>query len=86
MLQSRLTQSSHEVDMFNSPLQYCPVCKQQVALDQKREECAHEQHCEAENCPLSHLFVSSKTSSDVDDNEKKALDTNTRIGMESYLP
>ena len=72
--------------MFNSPLQYCPVCKQHVALDQKTEECAREQHCEAENCPLSHLFVSSNSGSGVDDNEKKVLDTNTRTGMESYLP
>jgi hypothetical protein len=43
--------------MFNSPLQYCSVCKQHVALDQSKEECARQQHCIAENCPLSHLFV-----------------------------
>jgi hypothetical protein len=72
--------------MFNSPLQYCAVCKQHVALDQRKEECARERHCEAENCPLSHLFVSTITSSDVEDQEKKVLDTDTRTGMEGYLP
>ena len=72
--------------MFNSPLQHCPVCKQHVALDQSKEECAHEQHCEVENCPLSHLFVTPTTSTNVEEDEKKVLDANTRTGMESYLP
>lgn len=43
--------------MFNSPLQFCPVCKEQVALDQTKEECAHEQRCKVDNCPLAHLFI-----------------------------
>ena len=43
--------------MLNSPLKYCPICKQHVALDQSKEECAREQHCKPENRPLSHLFV-----------------------------
>lgn len=72
--------------MFNSPFQYCPVCKQHVALDQKKEECAREQHCEADNCPLSHLFTSAITSVSTEDDKKKILDTDTRTGMESYLP
>lgn len=72
--------------MFNSPLKHCPVCKQHVALDQKKEECAHEQHYEPENCPLSHLFISSTIICDVDDIETKVLDTNIRTGMESYVP
>lgn len=70
--------------MFNSPLQYCPVCKQQVALDQTKEECAHEQQCRVENCPLSNLFV---TPDSVGDRDKKPNpDAHTGKGMEFYLP
>lgn len=72
--------------MFNSPLQHCPVCKQHVAVDQSKEECAREQHCEAENCPLSHLFITATAIASGDENEKPVLDPNTRAGMESYLP
>jgi hypothetical protein len=43
--------------MFNSPLYYCPTCRQQVALDQSQLECAHEHACSPqEPCPLAHLF------------------------------
>ena len=70
--------------MFNSPLQYCPVCKQHVALDQSKEQCAREQHCESENCPLSHLFVIPDSGDD--HNVKGGPDTNTRKGMEIHLP
>lgn len=41
--------------MFNSPLHFCPVCKQHVALDQSKRECATEHGCEAQ-CPLAHVF------------------------------
>jgi len=43
--------------MFNSPLQYCPICKQYVELDQTREECAAKHGCEAEKCPLAQQFA-----------------------------
>jgi hypothetical protein len=44
--------------MFNSPLNYCPVCRQYVALDQSQRECAREHDCSpAEPCPLAHLFT-----------------------------
>lgn len=43
--------------MFNSPLHFCRICKQHIALDQTQAECAQEQHCHTEHCPLSHLFV-----------------------------
>lgn len=43
--------------MFNSPLNYCPVCRQYVALDQSRRECAREHGCLPQQpCPLAHLF------------------------------
>ncbi len=70
--------------MFNSPIQYCPVCKQQVALDQTKNECAHEQRCKAENCPLSYLFMSPDSVGEHDD--KPNPDINTRKGIGFYLP
>ena len=43
--------------MFNSPLHYCPLCRQYVALDQSQSECAREHDCSPEQpCPLAHLF------------------------------
>lgn len=43
--------------MFNSPLHYCPVCRQYVALDQSQRECAREHGCLPQQaCPLAHLF------------------------------
>lgn len=44
-----------EGNMFNSPLHFCPQCKQHVALDQSAAECAHEHECHAD-CPYIHLF------------------------------
>jgi hypothetical protein len=70
--------------MFNSPLQYCPICKQQVALDQTKYECAREQQCKAENCPLSHLFVA--PGSDVIQDEKPGSDSGTRKTIEFHRP
>jgi hypothetical protein len=44
--------------MFNSPLSFCPVCKDYVALDQTQRECALEHRCAAQTkCPLRALFV-----------------------------
>lgn len=43
--------------MFNSPLQYCEVIKEYVALDQTRCECAIEHECGFRlKCPLRILF------------------------------
>jgi hypothetical protein len=70
--------------MFNSPLQYCPICKQQVALDQTKEQCAEEQRCKTKNCPLSHLFAPPDSVADQD--EKLSSDSNSRKRIEFYLP
>lgn len=40
---------------FDSPLERCPVCKEYVLLDQTRQECAREHHCE-QRCPLKPYF------------------------------
>ena len=45
-----------EDNMFNSPLHYCKVCKQYVALDQSAKECAQEHGCQPEVCPYADLF------------------------------
>ena len=42
--------------MFNSPLQYCPKCKQYVELDQTKEECAALHGCAGVDCPLLKMF------------------------------
>jgi hypothetical protein len=42
--------------MFNSPLHYCKVCKQHVALDQSVEACASEHGCKVQSCPHADLF------------------------------
>jgi hypothetical protein len=49
--------SNDYITMFNSPLHYCPACRQYVALDQSRRECASEHGCSPEQlCPMAHLF------------------------------
>jgi hypothetical protein len=45
-----------EESMFNSPLHYCKVCKQYVALDRPVEECASDHACKAQSCPSADLF------------------------------
>jgi len=42
--------------MFDSPLQYCTSCKQYVELDQTAEECAQQNGCKREACPVARLF------------------------------
>jgi len=43
--------------MFDSPIDYCPVCKEMVLLDQTRRECAAEHHCRKKVvCPLERCF------------------------------
>ena len=42
--------------MFNSPLQYCALCKQYVELDQTMEECAGKHGCHGHGCPLADQF------------------------------
>lgn len=43
--------------MFDSPIDYCPVCNEMVLLDQTHRECASEHHCSsAVACPLKPCF------------------------------
>ena len=44
--------------MFDSPIEYCPVCGQMVILDQTRIECAREHACKSDTeCPLQKYFT-----------------------------
>jgi hypothetical protein len=43
--------------MFNSPLDYCPVCREYVALDATHDECMARHRCRGEDCPLSRFLV-----------------------------
>lgn len=43
--------------MFDSPIDYCPVCGQMVTLDQTRVECSREHRCSTGTpCPLREYF------------------------------
>lgn len=42
--------------MFESPLEWCSVCKEWVALDQSFIECARIHGCRIGNCPLAALL------------------------------
>lgn len=45
--------------MYDSPIEFCPVCRVYVALDQAQAACALEQKCrrDASQCPLAALFA-----------------------------
>jgi hypothetical protein len=44
--------------MFDSPFEFCAVCRQYVLLDQTHRECAREHACPTgERCPLRRLFT-----------------------------
>lgn len=44
--------------MFDSPMDFCPVCGQMVLLDQTRSECLREHNCsDGTPCPLREYFT-----------------------------
>lgn len=44
--------------MFDSPFEFCSVCRQYVLLDQTQRQCAREHDCsEAARCPLRRCFT-----------------------------
>lgn len=43
--------------MFDSPFDFCPVCKDYVMLDQTAGECAREHGCRLADCPLETCFT-----------------------------
>lgn len=43
--------------MFDSPLQFCRVCRSFVALDEGFDECQRLHGCRPDSCPLAHAFV-----------------------------
>ncbi len=42
--------------MFDSPLEWCRVCRDWVALDQTAEECAKQHRCRDGQCPMVALL------------------------------
>jgi len=42
--------------MFDSPFEYCGVCKHYVLLDQTQRQCACEHRCKVA-CPLQQAFT-----------------------------
>ena len=47
--------------MFDSPLEYCPRCRDYVALDMPQRACAAEHGCGNEPCPLDRYFGGLRT-------------------------
>jgi len=44
--------------MFDSPFDYCKVCRSYVLLDQTHRECVREHGCDnVAECPLRRLFT-----------------------------
>jgi hypothetical protein len=44
--------------MFDSPFEFCAVCRAYVLLDQTQRQCGHEHGCAlATACPLQHYFT-----------------------------
>jgi hypothetical protein len=44
--------------MFDSPFEFCSVCRQYVLLDQTEQQCAREHACNGNvACPLSRYFT-----------------------------
>ena len=42
---------------FDSPIEYCPVAKRYVLIDQTQESCSRDMDCRALNCPLARYFA-----------------------------
>ena len=44
--------------MFDSPFDFCTVCREYVLLDQTQRQCAREHQCAGvEKCPLQKYFT-----------------------------
>lgn len=48
--------------MFDSPLQFCRLCRSFVALDEGFDECQRLHGCEPDSCPLARTFADSSAS------------------------
>lgn len=42
---------------FDSPIEYCPIAKRYVLLDQTQESCARDMDCMGLDCPLARYFA-----------------------------
>ena len=69
--------------MFNSPMDYCPHCRQYVALDQAKHECAAQYQCEGMACPLERYFVPATSTTAEAAGEQKAAGSRTTSGLGS---
>lgn len=55
---------SRAAAMFESPLDWCRVCKEWVALDQTVEECARQHRCRDGECPMIALLWAQRKQDD----------------------
>lgn len=67
--------------MFNSPMDYCPRCRQYVALDQTKHECAAQYQCGGMPCPLERYFVLAPSTHAEAAGEQKAAGSRTTFGL-----
>lgn len=42
---------------LDSPIEYCPIAKRYVLIDQTQESCSGDMDCRAVNCPLARYFA-----------------------------
>jgi sulfatase maturation enzyme AslB (radical SAM superfamily) len=45
--------------VFNSPTAFCPRCREYIALDERRRDCAAV-HCCGDGCPMERYFGEAK--------------------------
>ncbi len=70
-LGSRLTGGARGI-MFDSPFEFCKVCRQYVLLDQTQRECAREHACtDATSCPLRCCFTGIEFGKAADDAKER---------------
>lgn len=46
--------------MYDSPLDYCPLCKQWIALDQTLADCTRRNGGEASTCPMAARLLAAE--------------------------
>jgi hypothetical protein len=58
--------------MFDSPFEFCEVCRQYVLLDQTYRQCAREHACaNAAVCPLRRYFTGIEFGNDAVDSKQR---------------
>jgi hypothetical protein len=73
-------------EMFDSPFEYCLVCKEYVLLDQTQRQCAREHGCDRiAKCPLQQFFAGMEFRESRNASQKaEEVDSDGRISARSH--